>query len=146
VRPLAPGDAARAARAGAGLHLRAADLRTPGLPFGADPADYPLITAAIHGASAFGPALDRGVGLGLASPVFAPRSKPGDSRPPLGLEGLRALCVAAPFPLLGLGGVGPADAPALRAAGAWGWAAIGAFFPPEGAPREESQPGEPGAE
>jgi thiamine-phosphate pyrophosphorylase len=41
----------------------------------------------------------------LLSPVFAPGSKPADLRPPLGMEGFRALSVRASVPAYALGGM-----------------------------------------
>jgi thiamine-phosphate pyrophosphorylase len=61
-----------------------------------------------------------------ASPVFATASKP-DHSPPLGLEGLRAFCAQAPVPVVAIGGIGPANLPSIRAAGAAGAALISAI-------------------
>lgn len=65
----------------------------------------------------------------LLAPVFAPRSKP-TSRPPLGLDGLRALIAGARMPVLALGGITPGNAAACVAAGAHGVAGIGSFADP----------------
>jgi len=59
------------------------------------------------------------------SPVFATASKPG--APPLGLEGLSALCRATARPVFALGGITPERAAACREAGAHGVAVIGAL-------------------
>jgi len=49
----------------------------------------------------------------LLSPVFTPGSKPGDLRPPLGLEGFRALADRASIPAFALGGMNADRARAL---------------------------------
>jgi len=64
----------------------------------------------------------QGADLALVSPVFAPGSKPLDTRPPLGPEGFRALAGALPCPALALGGITPERAAAMR--GAAGFAVI----------------------
>ncbi|WP_002637412.1 thiamine phosphate synthase [Myxococcus hansupus] len=69
------------------------------------------ISTAIHDATeARGAA---GADLALVSPVFAPGSKPGDTRIPLGPEGFRALAASLPCPALALGGITPERARAL---------------------------------
>jgi len=67
----------------------------------------------------------------IAGTVFPSPSKPlGHSTS--GIEGFAAVAQAArPVPVLAIGGVTVAWAPALRAAGAAGLAAIGLFLPPE---------------
>jgi len=60
--------------------------------------------------------------LALVSPVFAPGSKPGDTRPTLGAEGFTRLAQALPCPAYALGGISPSSAVTLR--GAYGVAAI----------------------
>jgi len=67
-----------------------------------------------------------GADLALVSPVFSPRSKPGDPRAPLGPEGFQALRSALPCPAFALGGVGPQNAGQVR--GAAGAAVIGAVM------------------
>lgn len=54
----------------------------------------------------------------MLSPIFTPRSKPEDTRPTLGLDGLAAACAAIPIPVIALGGVGEENAEACFAAGA----------------------------
>lgn len=67
----------------------------------------------------------------IFGPVFASASKaPGHTT--TGIEGLVAAVVAArPLPVLAIGGVSTRSAPAIRAAGAAGVAAIGLFLPGE---------------
>lgn len=91
---------------GAHVHLPAhgpapADVR-PHLPTGR------WISAAVHDVAEAHAA--RGADLALVSPVFAPGSKPGDTRPSLGPEGFSALSAALPCPALALGGITPARA------------------------------------
>lgn len=62
----------------------------------------------------------------LAGTVFETVSKPG--RPALGASGLRTLARASRRPVVAIGGITPASAPAAYAAGARGVAAIGAFL------------------
>lgn len=78
------------------------------------------VSVAVHGADDV--ARTRGADLALVAPVFAPGSKPGDPRPPLGSAGFFELARALPCPAFALGGIGPGSAPALR--GAAGFAAI----------------------
>ena len=62
----------------------------------------------------------------LAGTAFASVSKPG--RAPLGAAGLRAIVHASPVPVIAIGGVTPANARELLAAGAAGVAGIGLFL------------------
>jgi thiamine-phosphate pyrophosphorylase len=90
---------------GANLHLpvdgpRPAEVR-PLLPAGR------WITAAVHSEAELAEAA--GCDAVLLSPVFAPGSKPGDTRRPLGPEGFERLArYAAPLPCFALGGMTPA--------------------------------------
>lgn len=90
---------------GANLHLpvdgpRPAEAR-PLLPAGR------WISAAVHSEAELAEAA--GCDAVLLSPVFAPGSKPGDARPPLGPEGFARLAGrAAPLPCFALGGMTPA--------------------------------------
>lgn len=64
------------------------------------------ISAAVHSAAELAEA--RGCDAVLLSPVFAPGSKPGDARPPLGPEGFALLArLASPLPCFALGGMTP---------------------------------------
>lgn len=67
-----------------------------------------------------------GADLALVSPVFSPRSKPGDPRAPLGPEGFEAIRAALPCPAFALGGLGAENAALVR--GAAGAAVIGAVM------------------
>ncbi|NOJ90111.1 thiamine phosphate synthase, partial [Myxococcus xanthus] len=84
--------------------IRDRDVR-PHLPAGR------WISAAVHDMAEARAA--RGADLALVSPVFAPGSKPGDTRPSLGPEGFSALAAALPCPALALGGITPARAVTL---------------------------------
>ncbi|HEU0114530.1 MAG TPA: sulfur carrier protein ThiS, partial [Thermomicrobiales bacterium] len=61
----------------------------------------------------------------LAGHLFPTASHPGQA--PLGLAGLRRIVVAAPCPVLAVGGIDAANAPAAIRAGARGVAVIGAI-------------------
>ncbi|HZW89781.1 MAG TPA: thiamine phosphate synthase [Myxococcaceae bacterium] len=64
------------------------------------------ISAAVHSEAELAEAA--GCDAVLLSPVFAPGSKPGDPRPPLGPEGFARLArVASPLPCFALGGMTP---------------------------------------
>lgn len=74
------------------------------------------LSAAVHSA----PELTAAAGADcvLVSPVFAPGSKPGDVRSPLGAEGFHALAARSPVPAFALGGVDAGRARSLgRCAG-----------------------------
>jgi thiamine-phosphate pyrophosphorylase len=110
---------------GAHLHLPAsgltpADVR-PLLPPGR------LVSVAVHDAEEA--RLAQGADLALVSPVYAPGSKPGDTRAPLGPEGFRRLAEALPCPALALGGITPERAAGLP--GAAGFAVISAVLEAE---------------
>ena len=119
-----------AAIAGFGLHLPAgADLT------GARARIRGLLGASCHDAVELQRALEAGCDYALLGPVFSPGSKPGDTRPPLGLEGLRALAPAG-LPVLALGGITPSRVAACRAAGAYGVAVLGGLFADVSSPEE----------
>jgi len=82
----------------------------------------------VHDAPGLRAAGAAGAPWALLGPVFTPGSKPGDRRPTLGLDGLAALCAAAPLPVIAVGGVGPATAADCLRAGAAGVAAITGIF------------------
>jgi thiamine-phosphate pyrophosphorylase len=110
---------------GAHLHLPAhgpmpGDVR-PHLPAGR------LVSVAVHDVEEARAA--RGADLALVSPVYAPGSKPGDTRPQLGPQGFEALAAALPCPALALGGITPERAPTVR--GAAGFAVISAVLEAE---------------
>ena len=95
------------------LHV-AGGAPLPGPPFG----------ASTHGEAEALAALAAGAAFCLLSPVWAPLSKPDDTRPTIGEE--RFLAVARDRPILALGGVTPERFHRLRAAGA-GAAVLGAL-------------------
>ncbi|MGR7024659.1 thiamine phosphate synthase [Geodermatophilus sp. URMC 62] len=100
---------------GTAVHLRAAD------PFPA--VRPPLVGRSCHSAAEVARAADEGCDWVTLSPFAPTASKPGYG-PALGTGGLAALVPGAP-PVLALGGVTPADVPALLAAGAHGVAVMG---------------------
>lgn len=107
---------------GAHLHLPASgptprDVR-PHLPPGR------LVSVAVHDVAEAGAA--EGADLALVSPVFAPGSKPGDTRETLGPDGFQALAARLPCPALALGGLTAERARGLR--GAAGVAVISAVL------------------
>ncbi|RKH01583.1 thiamine phosphate synthase [Corallococcus sp. CA047B] len=117
---------------GAHLHLPASgpsprDVR-PHLPEGR------LISVAVHDASEADAAV--GADLALVSPVFAPGSKPGDTRATLGPEGFQALVARLPCPALALGGMTPERARIVP--GALGVAVISAVLEADD-PREAAR-------
>ncbi len=97
------------------IHLAAAE------PF-PDPRPA-LVGRSCHSAAELAQARAEGCDWAFLSPVFPTASKPGYG-PALGVEGLARLRPLGP-PVYALGGVGPADVPALLAAGAAGVAVMG---------------------
>ncbi|GMU58339.1 MAG: thiamine-phosphate synthase [Myxococcaceae bacterium] len=93
---------------GAHLHLPSTGLRIadarPLLP-------GRLISVAVHDEDEARAAT--GADLALVSPVFAPGSKPLDTRPPLGAPGWNRLCALLPCPAFALGGVDAGRVPTL---------------------------------
>ncbi|MFH1465827.1 MAG: thiamine phosphate synthase [Pseudomonadota bacterium] len=116
-----PGGLALALARGLGLHLPAGAGAVPG--------------SALLGQSCHGLAELRTAAACCAyatlSPIYAPMSKPDDARPVLGPRVLARACAAVDLPVLALGGIGVAQARACIAAGAWGFAGIGALSTPE---------------
>jgi thiamine-phosphate pyrophosphorylase len=107
---------------GSHLHLPSngptvADVR-PLLPAGR------MVSVAVHDMAEA--RLAQGAELALVSPVFAPGSKPGDTRPPLGPAGFQELMAALPCPALALGGITPERAALLPMA--HGFAVISAVL------------------
>jgi thiamine monophosphate synthase len=110
----------------------------------ADPGGWPLHLPAggphhpaawgrsCHSAAALDRAFAEGARYALLSPIWAPGSKPGDARPPLGPAAL--ISAAAGRPVLALGGVDAARLGQLAAAGAWGAAVLGALATPDPGP------------
>jgi thiamine-phosphate pyrophosphorylase len=94
-----------------------------------------LIGASVHGED-----LDRAQG---ADYLIAGTLRPTPSKPAgvplLGIDGLHRIAQAArSIPVLGIGGVGADDVPALKRAGAAGLAGIEAFLPTSAVDLEES--------
>ncbi|MCB9792488.1 MAG: thiamine phosphate synthase [Alphaproteobacteria bacterium] len=69
-----------------------------------------------------------GVDYALLSPAWRPTSKPGDARAALGPRRIADAQARVDLPILGLGGVTPARARALRDAGVHGAAVLGGVF------------------
>ncbi|MFN3815829.1 thiamine phosphate synthase [Brevundimonas sp.] len=120
VRLLIGLDIALAIAVGAdGVHLperalhRAGEARAAGLM---------LVTGAAHSPEALDRAADMGLDAAVLSPVFATASPSGGEA--LGVEGFGALVSAARLPVLGLGGIDAASAPALASSGAAGICAV----------------------
>lgn len=84
-----------------------------------------LVGRSVHAVADARAARAAGADYLLAGPVFATATHPGAT--PLGLDGLGAI-VAAGLPVIAIGGVTLERIPALRAAGAWGAAAIRALW------------------
>ncbi|MEH0937058.1 thiamine phosphate synthase [Micromonospora psammae] len=110
--------------AAAGGHVGADDL-----PVGA--ARRVLGPAAVLGATAREPVAAAGAVAAGASylgvgPCHATTTKAG-LPPPIGPDGVRAVAGAVAVPVIAIGGVTAASVPALRAAGAYGVAVVGAL-------------------
>lgn len=84
-----------------------------------------LVGRSVHALADARAARAAGADYLLAGPVFRTATHPGAT--PLGLGGLGAI-VAAGLPVIAIGGVTLERIPALRAAGAWGAAAIRALW------------------
>lgn len=107
-----------------GVHLKSAGPETSRvraiLPV------HMTLSRAVHGAEEAAGAGGGALDWVLAGAAFATVSKPG--RAPLGAAGLRAIVQASPVPVIAIGGVTPANARDLLAAGAAGVAGIGLFL------------------
>ncbi|WP_375334612.1 thiamine phosphate synthase [Curtobacterium sp. MCBD17_019] len=79
--------------------------------------------AHVHAAEAMGPGVIDYLGVG---PVWPQSTKP-DAAEPCGLDGLRAVVDASPWPCVAIGGVDVARAPSVRASGAAGMAVVSAI-------------------
>jgi len=97
------------------VHLAARDALPPD-------ALFEVVGRSCHDASEVDSATD--VDYVTVSPVFPTRSKPGYG-PPLGLNGLAALCARTPVPVYALGGVTRGNAASCLDAGAAGVAVMG---------------------
>lgn len=107
--------------------LRVADVR-PRLPAGC------LVSVAVHDEAEARAA--HGADLALVSPVYAPGSKPTDTRPTLGPDGFRRLAAALPCPAFALGGLDADRARQLAAPGVAVISAVLAAADPRAACRE----------
>lgn len=108
----------------AGGHVGADDLPV-------DAARRVLGPAAVLGATAREPgtavaAVAAGAGYLGVGPCRPTATKEG-LPPPIGVAGVRAVAEAVDVPVVAIGGVTAADVPALRAAGAYGVAVVGAL-------------------
>lgn len=123
LRLLVAGDSRLARRFGSGLHLAEARLRRVGRL--RRPRRGFLLSAAAHGRAALARARRAGADLVLLSPVFATHSH--EHARPLGAVRFAALARRAPLAVYALGGIDERSARRLKASGASGIAAIGAF-------------------
>ncbi len=116
-----PGGARLAVELGLGLHL----------PSRVDPRPWRARIRGLLGASCHDRGeLERASGFcdyATLSPIYAPRSKPEDARPTIGLAGLAEACRGLELPVLALGGIAPGRVAPCLEAGAWGVAGIGSF-------------------
>ena len=87
-----------------------------------------LLGVSTHGRDALLHAENAGADYAFLSPVYAPHSKPEDTRTPLGLERAVAAVKGVSIPVFFLGGINADRARGCRQAGAYGVAAIGAIF------------------
>lgn len=117
----------------AGLHLPEAVARHgrlgPALAWRRRGADR-LLTVACHGPAALARARALGADAALLSPLFPTRSHPG--APALGPTRFRLWARGAGLPVIALGGVDAATAPAAVEAGAAGLAAVSGLSPRAG--------------
>lgn len=90
-----------------------------------------LLGASRHASTVRGDDERRSIDYVMLAPVFAPFSKPDDQRPPLGTEGLAALCRESPVPVVALGGIDAGNASACLHAGARAVAVLGAVMAAE---------------
>ena len=88
--------------------------------------EHALIGISIH-AIEEAAALETDVDYAIAGPAYPTDSKPGYG-PFLGREGIRAMCEATTIPIAAIGGIGPAQAADLQAAGAAGIAVMGSVM------------------
>jgi thiamine-phosphate pyrophosphorylase len=102
-----------------GVHLRS-DSISPGLVRSVVPHGF-IIGVSTHNSDEVLRARDQGADFAVFGPVFSTPGKPS----PIGLEELRRTCeLAAPFPVLALGGIDASNAVTAIDARAAGFAAI----------------------
>lgn len=87
-----------------------------------------LLGVSTHNSDELVKAEAEGADYALLSPLHPPYSKPGDTRPPLGLERARAAIDRVSIPVFLLGGIDEHRARDCRETGAYGVAAVGALF------------------
>ena len=122
------GDVEAAIALGAdGVHLPEDGLAIPDVR--ARVGEHLLISRAVHGIDAALQAERDDADLLQLGTIFETASKPGV--PPLGIEGVRAVCAAVRVPVIAIGGISAANAAGVLGAGAAGVAAIGAIFDAE---------------
>jgi len=119
------GDAALARAAGLdGVHLSAhGDAAAARASLG----PHALIGISIHSAAEAATLDPAVIDYAVAGPAFATASKPGYG-PPLGPDGLAAICRAAPVPVVAIGGIEADNVSAIIAAGAAGIAVMGSVM------------------
>ena len=98
-----------------------------------------LLGASCHDRDELLAARAAGCDYALLGPVYTPGSKPEDTRPTLGPDGLAQAISGLGLPVLALGGMTPERAAAAVAAGAAGVAGIGGLFRPSGLPEDAAQ-------
>lgn len=113
-------------------------LPSEGLPTGRVRSMCPpplLVVRSCHSIEEVRRAQAEGADAVTLGPVFPTPSKAALGEP-MGLEAFSRACLGVEIPVLALGGVGPAEVPAVLAAGAAGFAAIRLFWR-MGRPQEE---------
>jgi thiamine monophosphate synthase len=111
---------------GLGVHLRDGEEAPAGVPWGQS-------CHSVEGAQAV---VAAGAVYVTLSPAFRSGSKPDDTRPTLGVRALGLAQAQLAAPVFALGGVGPAEATALCAAGVYGVAMIHGVFGGRPSPQE----------
>ena len=136
---LVNGDAALAARFGAGLHLRAAQLPGPeaarthpgatimGGASGWRADAFPQLAASCHTADDLQRAQALGCGFVVLGPVLVTATHPG--QPGIGWEAFARLREHVSLPIYAIGGLSPTDIADVRAHGGQGVAAIRGLWP-----------------
>jgi 8-oxo-dGTP diphosphatase len=126
---LVNGDAALAERLGAGLHLRAAQLREAGIAASTARvrAHGGTVAASCHDAGELEAAQALACDFAVVGPVQATATHPGVAG--IGWDGFAALREIVSLPLYAIGGLAVDDLAAARAHGAQGIAAIRGLWP-----------------
>jgi len=110
-----------------GAHVGQKDLDVAQARARLGPSAY--LGLSVHATDQVSAAVARGIDtldyLGVG-PVWATTSK-ADAAPPRGLEQVRAITSATPWPCVAIGGITPARVPALRASGVAGVAVVSAI-------------------